>query len=225
MFLSPGSRARPRKPKPPTIQTFTATGSVVYKVSKGAVWLEVFAVAGGGGGAGAGAANTTVAGSNGTTSAFGSVAANPGNGAGGGAAVGGTAGGAGGTGGTGTATRRMAGTPGLWGLSQTAIAGYQNSGPGGSSVLRGGGGLGLIAPGVGNAGAANTGGGGGGAVNSPGAANCGAGGGGAESFYLIVNFPASTYNITVGTGGAGGVSTNNGGAGADGWIQIIEHYG
>lgn len=210
----------------PTVQTFTSGTAATYTTAANALWLEVGACGGGGGGSGGSALTTLVAGSAGSASTFNSVNANGGSpGSGSAAANSPPVGGAGGTGGTGTATRRMAGGAGMAGINSTALA--TASGAGGNSVLWGGGGAGLQ-PGttVGNAGIVNTGGGGGGAYNTGGTNNIGgAGGGGGECFYLIINSPSATYTYTVGPGGAGGVSTTNGGAGAAGIIQVIEHYG
>jgi len=223
MFLSPGSRARPRKPKSPTTQTLTSGTNATYiPTSKAVVWLEVWIVGGGGGGGGASnTGSTLVAGADGTASTFNAVTANPGKGA---PAVGIATGALGGTGGTGTATRRMPGSPGASGISSTVI-GFE-SGRGGDSNFAFGGGVQVQnATTVGTAGAANTGGGGSGASNNGGTNNnLAPGGGGGETAYLIINAPAATYTYTVGPGGAGGVSTTNGGAGGSGVIFVIEHY-
>jgi hypothetical protein len=208
----------------PTVQTFTSGTGLTYTTPANALFLEISACGGGGGGAGAGAGNTTVAGTAGNTTTFNAINAAGGGAAGATAALGSSLGGVGGTGGTGTATRRMAGSPGDGGLSQSTITSYSRTGFGGGSALLGGGAQGVNAPGAGNAGVANSGGGGSGAQNSPSAANLGAGGGGGECFYLIINNPSATFTYTVGASAAGGVSTNNGGAGAAGFIQVIEHY-
>lgn len=246
MFGMPGSRAAPgneakRRGRPtagqvavwinnkfikgvqavPTTQTLTSGTGATYTTPAGALWLEVYIVGGGGGGAGTDTVATVVAGADGTASTFNSVNANPGKGA---PALFNATGALGGTAGTGTATRRMPGSPGGSGVS-SATFGYV-SGKGGDSNFAFGGGP-SMANGtvVGIAGKANTGGGGSGASNNGGANNNNApGGGGGETAYLIINAPAATYTYTVGPGGAGGVSTTNGGAGGSGVIFVIEHY-
>jgi hypothetical protein len=209
----------------PTIQTFTSGTAATYTTPANCLWIEVSVVAGGGGGSGAqNSGSTIVAGSDGTASSFNSVVANPGKGGTGSSSGGVFAGGAGGVGGTGTATRRMPGHPG--GGGSTNVAQGNPSGNGGGSVLLGGGGVGVSnGATAGNAGATNSGGGGGGAYNNGGSNNnTGPGGGGGESLYLIITNPSATYAYTVGPGGAGGSSSTTGGAGATGWIQVIEHY-
>lgn len=214
----------------PTVQSFTSGTSATYTRPANCLWIEVFMSGGGGGGGGApSGSGVTVAGSDGTASAFNSISALQGRGASAStAATGVAAGGAGGTGGLGTATRRMPGTPGTSGAnSSTAVIIPPSAG--GSSVLFGGGGAPVVPSagvGVGISGAANSGGGGSGAINFTSVDNnSAAAGGGAESVYLLINSPSATYTYTVGTGGAGGTSTTNGGAGGSGFIQVIEHYG
>jgi len=216
-----------------TTQTFTSGTAATYTTPANCTWIEVYMVGGGGGGAGCfNGVGAGTAGSNGTKSSFNGIDAAPG--LGGQIQVSGTsgqsgAGGAGGTGGTGTATRRMPGQPGH-SATNSSITFTSPAAAGGSSVLFGGGGAPPVDTGthttVGNAGVANTGGGGSGAydirtTNN----NVGSGGGAGESVYLIINSPSPTYTYTVGTGGTGGVSSTNGGAGAAGQIQVIEHYG
>ncbi|MGF6426505.1 hypothetical protein ABIE91_001725 [Bradyrhizobium elkanii] len=66
----------------------------------------------------------------------------------------------------------------------------------------------------------------------------GSGGGGAASggnpfasgaagatCYAIITSPAASYTYTVGSAGSGGTGTQVGGAGANGAIKVIEHYG
>lgn len=213
----------------PTIQTFTSGSSATYTTPANCLWIEVFMVGGGGGGGGATSGSAaTVAGSPGTASAFNSISALGGLGASASVgALGQAAGGAGGTGGLGTATRRMPGHPGTGGANGPSNPAASPS-VGGSSVLFGGGAVGVATSSstAGSAGLTNTGGGGSGATNVMVTNNnTAAAGGGGESVYLLITSPAATYTYTVGTGGAGGVSTNNGGAGAAGQIQVIEHYG
>jgi hypothetical protein len=210
----------------PTVQSLTTGSGATYTTATNALWIEVSACAGGGGGSGAANGATLTAGSAGGTTTFNSVNAVGGTGGSLGASNNMPIGGAGGTGGTGTATKRMPGNPGHNGGSTPSVVNF-SSGAGGGSVLWGGGGVG-IQPGVtvGNAGATNTGGGGSGAINNGGLnVNAGAGGGSGECFYLLIVSPAASYTYTIGAGGAGGVSTTNGGAGGTGYIQVIEHYG
>lgn len=220
---------------PPTIQSLTSGTSATYTTGtqggQRATWIEVFMVGGGGGGGGAvnGSGAGTV-GSDGTASSFNGITAAPGKGAGIPASAVGLmgAGGAGGTGGTGTATRRMPGQSGQSGGNMNTAT--LPSTMGGSSVLFGGGAAPVIDTGThfapGNAGATNTGGGGSGALDIRTTNNNTASAGGAgESVYLLISSPAASYTYTIGAGGAGGVSTTNGGAGGSGFIQVIEHYG
>lgn len=209
-----------------TTQTLTSgTGATYTPTSTNVLWLEVYAVGGGGGGGGADGTITNASSAGGATT-FNSVVANGGGAVTAGANNNNSPGGAGGTGGTGTATRRMPGQPGE-GSSQSASVFNGASGAGGGSIFAGGGAPGVQLGGVskpGVAGAANTGGGGSGAIVSGGNTTPAPGGGGGESFYLLINSPAASYTYTIGAGGAGGVSTQNGGTGGTGVIFIIEHY-
>jgi hypothetical protein len=204
----------------PTTQSLTSGSSATYTTPAGAKWLEVFMVGGGGGGGGANTSTTLVAGSAGGTSTFNSINAAGGSGGGVGVAGAGNAG-AGGTGGTGTATRRQPGGPGGNPLNFASTSGF--GGPGGDTYF-GGGGVGTASStAAGNSAAANTGAGGGGGANSNSPAAAGGGGGG-EFVYLLIVSPAATYTYTIGTSGAGGSTTDSGGAGGTGFIFVIEHY-
>jgi hypothetical protein len=216
---------------PPTTQSLTSGSGATYTTGtqggQRATWIEVFFVGAGGGGAGT---NTTaasfVAGSAGGDTTFNSVVAKGGSGALGGATGGnGVGGGAGGTGGTGTATLRANGGKGGQSFSSASINVASGKGgdsyfaPGGEYILQTGTGAQAGNPGT-------QGSGGSGANNNNGTNFNNAGGAGAGEFcYLLILNPAATYTYTVGPGGAGGVSTTNGGAGGSGFIFVIEHYG
>lgn len=207
----------------PTTQSLTTGTSATYTTPPNCLWIEVFMVGGGGGGAGA-SSTVLVAGSDGGASSFNSITAAGGKGATFPSSF--PLAGAGGSGGTGTATRRSRGGPGENTLNLQPSTG-RPTGNGGNSYF-GGGALGVRygAAAAGNSADANSGAGGSGANNSTGAnVTIGSGGGAGEFVYLLINGPAGTYTYTIGTSGAGGVSTNNGGAGGTGFIFVIEHYG
>lgn len=220
--------------------TVLKAGSGTYVPPAGCLSLSIRMVPGGGGGGGSGT-TTGGAGSDGTASSFGTVAANPGRGGApgnttvvGGAIIGGL-GGAGGTGGSGSAQLRQPGNTGAFGGSAPNVSGGATGpgGVGGATAFFAGAGIGgsnvvaAYSPG-GNA-PANTGGGGGGAA--PQALNgysCGGGGGGGEYVEIGIGGPAASYPYTVGVGGNGGTAGTNGfagGNGAAGQIIIEERYG
>ena len=208
----------------PTQQIFTS-GSGNYTTPTGIRQLKIRMVGGGGGGNGLTANYTCVAGGAGNPSSFNSIEVH-----GGGSAAGGAdslPAGAGGTGGSGTANLRIPGFPGQGG-AETAYN---------SRITQGGGGPSLLGPGAlpvaggaaanGNAGIANTGGGGGGAIGTGGTGAVCGGGGGGEYAELTINNPTNNqvFAYVVGTGGAGGDgATFDGGAGGSGIIIVDEYY-
>jgi len=201
--------------KAPTTQVFTSS-SGTYTTPTGVKWIKVRMVGGGGGGCGVSNGVGYITGSNGVTSQFGTVYANPGSGASAG-------GGGGGSGGSGTATLRI---PGESVSHVSADPGNTTGGHGGASILGFGGAGGQGAGGSGSSAATNSGGGGGG---SGGKTEWGAysasGGGGGEYVEIYITSPSSTYSYAVGAGGAGGDGASaDGGAGGSGIIIVEEHY-
>lgn len=186
------------------LTALTSASSGTYSTPAGARRLKIRMVGGGGGGgAGAGGGATPSAGSNGTASAFNSIAANPGLGGGSSVAIASSAnGGYGGSAGGGSAFFRSNGGGGATGIFTTSTNTAGNSGSmGGGSVLGGGGRGGLggadtVAPGYGGGGS------GGNSGNDDG--YTGGGGGGGEYVEIIIDAPNATYPYTVGGGGAGG---------------------
>jgi hypothetical protein len=202
----------------PTYQTFLSGGGT-YNTAAGARQLRIRMVAGGGGG---GASDTlTTDAVNGSASSFGSTTVNGGSKGLVRSAAGpqGGPGGTGGTTGTGTQVVRLGGRKGASGSDSAGVA----AGDGGDSAFFGGGGAGApYNTDAAGAGVANTGGGGGAAATAP---STGSGGGGGESVEFVVNAPSASYAYTVGSGGAGMISTtNDGGSGAAGIIIVEERY-
>jgi hypothetical protein len=200
------------------------------------VYLKVKMVGGGGGGAGVNANQTDVDGVGGGTTVFGTLFA---------ACVGG-AGATSQTGASSLGTVNYDSSPWLGSAGSTllySVVGGSGSGGmgtntnvvgnvgghGGSSIFGGAGGGGASDYPSGSTtgfnAAANSGAGGGGAGNTFGLAK-GVGGGqaGGAMEFIIGSGIAATYLYAVGSGGAGGNSTNDGGAGAAGQIIIEEHY-
>lgn len=210
----------------PTIQTFSTVGSGTYNTPAGVDYIRVRMVGGGGGGGGSGTSATSGSGAGGN-SGFGSMVAGGGGGGG--------FGGVGGSGGTTTLGSvpaigsQFTGSIGTGsGISNNAITELGGA-PGGSSPWGGAGGGGAFSTsGNGSGAAANTGSGGGGAgiPNPSGSATyTGAGGGSGGYIDVIIKNPASSYSTYVAAGGAGGVgSSHNGGAGANGYIEVTEYY-
>lgn len=206
-----------REIKAPTVQKFTSSAGT-YTTPAGAMYLRVRMVGGGGGGSSSYFSGTSVNGSAGTASTFGSQLS-AGGGSGGGIASGGPGGTASlGTGPIGTA---LTGGSGAGAVNTNVTSVLPCGGQGGASAFGGGGAS--AANSAGSAGATNTGGGGGGGGGS---AATGGGGGGAGGFIdaLITGTLAATYAYSVGSGGGPGVHGNNGGGGASGYIEVTEYY-
>ena len=203
----------------PTRQVLTS--GTTYTTPASVRQLRIRMVGGGGGGAGTNGSQN-VAGSNGVASSFNSITAAAGSGAPVGTVNVCSPGGAGGTGGTGSASFRISGGAGSGGVNGVSTANMVG-GTGGSSAFGGAGIGGFLS--AGGAGAANSGAGGGGAEsNLSNPIVSGSGGGAGEYVELIINSPSATYTYAIGTGGAGGSSTQNGGAGAAGIIIVDEFY-
>ena len=179
-----------------------------------AIWVRIV---GGGGGGGSNGASGQNGGSNGGSTTFGSLSA----GGGGGAfytATGGV--------GTGGDINCVGGATGVGGNTSPIV--YQGyGGPGGSSVLGGGGMGGVNGGAAGNAPTGGYGGGGGGAGTNASyiAMAGGAGGGYAEK---MISSPSATYSYSVGAGGAGGTGGGTGGgiggAGNAGVIIVTAYF-
>lgn len=206
-----------------TLPTFTilSTGTVAtYDTPTGALELIVEEVGGGGGGgSSSNSAPSPAGGASGGATTFNGVAANGGSGGAGGTTDSGgnsAPGGQGGTGGSGSAFFRSPGNPGVSTVTSFRV------GAGGGSLLGGGSG---IVDGMGNGvpAQANSGGGGPSGIGAT-SFVAGGGGGGGEYAKIIINNPVATYTYTVGAGGAGGVGTQNGGAGGSGVILVEVLY-
>lgn len=200
---------------------FTSSGT--FTIPSGKTTLKVTVVGAGGGGTGVNSTNAvSTAGSNGGFSRVasgtqtisnidgnggigGAVTQSPYFGSSGGSATGGDLNFTGSAGDTGV-------TPGQ---------AYYASGSGGSSFF-GGGAANVIGNSAGIAGSNYGGGGSGGARSGNMQSGSGGGGGGTAIKYLTSVTPGNTLTITVGTGGAGGVDTSTGGAGANG-VVVIEY--
>lgn len=201
----------------PTVQKFTS-GSGTYTTPANVKYIRVKMVGAGGGGGGGGTSVSVAAGNGGDTT-FGASTA-------GGGLAGGAIGGAGGAGGTATLGSGHIGTAlpggGGGGGSANSAAVNTSGGTGGNSVFGGGG---TTSPNAaGSAGATNTGGGGGGggATNT---ISAGGGGGAGGHVDCFIGAPSSTYSYAVGAGGtAGQGNVTLAGAGAAGYIEVIEFY-
>ncbi len=200
-------------PVAPTIQTFSSGTAQTYTTptSPAPLYLKVTLVGSGGGGGGFSGGSSP--GGNGSDTTFGTSLLLAGGG------FGGSGNGAGGSGGTNTISGGTAlfNVMGASGGSGTAAA-TASGGSGGSSVL-GGAGVGGFGNNPGNNAAANSGSGGGGGSTTN--ANSCSGGGAGGYLQVIINSPNSSYLYTI---GAGGVGTNGGGNGADGFIVVEEYY-
>lgn len=208
----------------PTTQSFTSGSGSTYTTPAGAKWIRVRMVGAGGGGGGTGV-SVFPTGTTGGDSIFNSVHAAGGSGGVGANGSDSGAGGTGGSAGSGSATIRVSGTRGGDGGFATASE-VGISGKGGDAPFFSGGGasVGNNTGTHGHAGTANTGGGGSGSI-APGATEPAGGGGSGEYAEIIIANPSATYTFTVGAGGPGGIGGNNtGGAGADGFITVEEHY-
>lgn len=195
-----------------TIQKFTAAaGPLTYTSNAASKFAIVRFCGAGGGGSGSGTGTSGGSGTAGTSTIFNGITC-----PGGGAATAST-GGSGGTACTG-------GTPDISWIGEngggviTGVTGnFFNGGPGGSTILFGGGHNGIAVAGTGAGGR-------GGAFN--GAGNTGGGGGSGSCAIQIVPGGGATYSYTVGTGGPGGAagtSGNVGSAGSDGIIMAVEY--
>jgi hypothetical protein len=199
------------------------TSSGTFTIPTGKTVLKVTVVGAGGGGTGVNSTNAvstagvsggfsrvasgtqTISNIDGNGGSGGAVTQNPYFGSSGGSATGGDLNFTGSAGNTGV-------TPGQ---------AYFSSGSGGSSFF-GGGAANVIGNTVGIAGSNYGGGGSGGARSSNMQSGSGGGGGGTAIKYLTSLTPGNTLTITVGSGGAGGVDTSTGGAGANG-VVVIEY--
>lgn len=198
----------------PTMSYLKSGTGATYNTPTNAKALFIRMVGAGGGGGGCGTSYAT-AGSNGSSTTFAGVVANPGKGA-----TTGSRGGAGGTGGAGTANFRVDGAtaPGNTAYYIQPLQGAPSAfGGGGAGAWNGSEGSGWPA-------SPNSGAGGGGCTWNAGYWL--PGGGAGEYVELFLTAPlSSTYSYTVGAGGAGGVGSNsNGGAGGSGIIIITEYY-
>lgn len=224
--------------KTPTIQTFLSVGTTTYTTPPGVKWIEVEMVGGGQGGGGAYAEGDSAAliqasfGSLGSDTSFGGTSFLLAEG--------------GGRGGVNPdpVSKCVISSPAIKIKSYSGTAGglpnyggtwnYSSGGTGGSSALGGAGpssGFNKGQPAIANSGS----GGGGGGSNAT--ASVYSGKGGYSGCYLVaqINNPASSYQVVVGAGGAGGsgsgpVSGGNktnkfdGGAGASGIVIVREYY-
>jgi hypothetical protein len=208
---------------PVTVQRLTASGT--YTTPAGVKFLKVRAIGGGGGGQGsANGAWGTVGAAGGATS-FGSLISCPG---GGGGNIQGNNGGA-----TPTisspaiAVVSMVGNPGGAGFNKNGSSSPEADGGTGGASPFGGAGAGLVSSATAGSATANSGSGGGGSGTGASATNSIAGQGGGSGAYaeaFIVN-PATSYSVTIGGAGAGGVgSLATGGAGGSGVIIVEEYY-
>lgn len=201
----------------PTIQRFTATGTVTYTPTAGTIYSIVEMC---GAGAGGGASQSNSGGNTNGDTVFGGSTAGKGTG-------GAPNSGDGGNGGTNTfgsghtTIIDMPGGKGAGGQSRGALTEVLNGGVGGQNVF---GGAGVpSSTNAGTAGAANSGAGGGGGS----ASNLNSGGGGGAGGYMkfLVKNPIAV-STTVGTGGGGGSAGNAaGGDGGSGVIIVYDYTG
>jgi hypothetical protein len=201
----------------PIVTVLTSADVSPFTPNGASLYMEVTWKGAGGGGAGGNAGPTNLPGSDGTDTIFDGIHAGGGKGA---ATVSAVIPGAGGVGGTGSATLRIPGQPGGPGSLQSSVGGWPSGSGGGSGGLPG-----RNTAGDGAAATADSGAGGTGAFTVDGGNFlAGPGGGEGETAILFVNNPTGTYAFTIGTGGAGGAGTNDGGAGADGYVMVKEYF-
>jgi len=208
----------------PTIQIFTA-GSGTYTTPVGCSYIIVKMVGGGGGGGGTGAGASN--GSAGGDSTFGTSLLFAGGGLGGESSLSSFP--AGGDNGSCVINSpaiqiiNVQGEYGDNGLNTNGIGFRGVGGRGGNSFF---GGSGRGTQNADGQNASGFGSGGGGAGNSATGTTGGAGGGGAGFCEAIIDSPSASYLYAVGAGGNGGngPAVNDGGAGRNGRIIVLEFY-
>lgn len=209
-----------------TLATGSGDATITFRAVRSAIYLSIRMVGGGAGGVGSGTSSTMGAGTAGTNSTFGTSLL---------IAQGGSPGVAngqsGGGGGNVTINSPATGFPligaqGGAGQYTGSATGIQLGGGYGGSTPIGPGG-----PGAGNTAggspSANTGAGGAGGGSNGTTQFIGAGGGSGGYISANISSPSATYSYSVGAHGLGGNAGSGGttgGIGADGYIEVVEHF-
>lgn len=205
----------------PTFQIFlSGSGTYTTPTSPKPLYIRV-KMAGGGGGGGGYQSGT---GGNGNSTTFGTSLLTCTGGTGGTAEGNATAGGTATVNSPAVSILALSGGSGQGGSQDGNSTNLISGGSGGANALGGAGGGGYNTGAIG--GAANTGAGGGGSGSQASSGDNGSGGGAGAYLEAIISKSnlSTTYSYSVGSGGAGGVGTYTGGAGAAGIIIVEEYY-